>query len=1029
MSIPYLSSTEIISSKNRTIMHAPFGAYENMEQAKAHEKGKSKYYINLNGSWKYKVYASPEEITEDWSCPGELLENMAEMTVPSCQEMQGIDKPVYTNTLYPFYRNGADRSFEVELTEGNYVLNAPHIPKDNLTVCYYRYFQVPDTWDGRKIYLNFGGVETAFLLYVNGKEVGYSEDSKLDAEFDITDFVKQGENLLAIQVYKYSPQSYLEDQDYWHLHGIYRDVEMYSKNPLHIADYQVQTLFGENLKDAKLRVRIWPEAGVALYGTCSVRMSLFNESGEQVMVFQTKTFSEYDRYLQAKCVIEETIPVLNPELWDCEKPYLYTFVVEMLDGQGNQVDIESSRIGFREVRIEKGVLQLNRRRLIVRGANLHEHSAYTGRCVTEKELVDQLLKLKELNFNAVRTCHYPKSSRFYDLCDEFGLYVVDEANIETHGYGGGLSDHPAWTDAYMQRGARMCLRDKNHPCVIIWSLGNESGVGSNHAALYGWLKYYDNRPVQYESGGSLICTSDIIAPMYPGREWIEECMANGDERPFIMCEYAYAKSNSNGNFAEFWELIRKYPRFQGGFLWDFIDKAIAQRGDDGEIRFRYAGAFGENVVDPVPDMCLNGILFADLSQKPSAEEIKVCQAPIYLKYDSWHGMFGTYYLHNECFDSDLSELEFSWELINNGECVQKGILEDIIVPPGEAVPIALPYDPALVQGESFWNLYVRLKEDSFYAKAGHLVYKIQLAAVGSQVYSEDADLWSDQPLNVTEDETYIDITGDGLQIIYNKQEAGLWSCRIGEKELFSSVKNRFMRAPTGIDEGQSDNNSYIMDWKRESLDNLVPTVMKIRWRSAINVVYLEEELSFCNGRLKLEREYQINRKGIRMITRVANSVMVDTLPRIGQSFELPESYGELSWYGCGPQENYADRKSSAFVGIYTDTVRNQHIPYVRPCECGGKEDVRWLEIKDSEGRGMRITGSNLFHFSALPWTLEQYLHANYQDELGESKGVSLTVDGKHAGLGGDTGWTKNIHPEYRIPAGNYFYELKLQWIG
>ena len=1029
MSIPYLFGSEVISSKNRTRMHTPFGAYENMEQAKAHDRGKSKYYINLNGSWKYAVYASTEEIAEDWSCPGELLGEMAEMPIPSCQEMQGIDKPVYTNTIYPFYRNGDDRSFEVELTQDSYELNAPNIPKDNLTVCYYRTFQVPDIWDGRRIYLNFGGVETAFLLCVNGKEVGYSEDSKLDAEFDITDFINQGENLLAVQVYKYSPQSYLEDQDYWHLHGIYRDVDLYSKNPLHIVDYQVQPLFEETLKDAKLRVRIWPEANVALYGTCSARVTLFSEDGEQVMVFQTRTFSEYDRYLQAKYVIEETIPILNPELWDCEKPYLYTFVVELLDGQGNPVDIESSRIGFREVRINQGVLQLNRRRLIMRGANLHEHSAYTGRSVTEEELKNQLLKLKEFNFNAVRTCHYPKSSRFYDLCDELGLYVVDEANIETHGYGGGLSDHPTWTDAYMQRGMRMCLRDKNHPCVIIWSLGNESGVGANHAAMYGWLKFYDNRPVQYESGGSLVDTSDIIAPMYPGREWIEECMASGDERPFIMCEYAYAKSNSNGNFADFWELIRKYPRFQGGFLWDFIDKAIVQKGDDGEIRFRYAGAFGENVIDPVPDMCLNGILFADLSQKPSAEEIKVCQAPIYLEYNSWHGMFGTYYLHNECFDSDLSELEFSWELINDGECVQQGVLDDISVPPGEAVPIALPYDPTLVQGESFWNLYARLKEDCLYAKAGHLVYKIQLAAEGSQVYCEDADLWSEQPLNVSEDDTYIDITGDGLQIIYNKQEAGLWLCRIGDKELFTNVKNRFMRAPTGIDEGQSDNNSYYMDWKRESLDNLDFIVKKIRWRSAVNVVFLEEELSFCNGKLKLEREYQISMKGIRMITKVANSVSVDTLPRIGQSFELPKSYEELRWYGRGPQENYADRKSCAFVGIYKDTVQNQHVPYVRPCECGGKEDVRWLEITDAEGNGMRITGSNLFHFSALPWTLEQYLNADYQDELGESKEVSLTVDGKHAGLGGDTGWTKNIHPEYRIPVGNYLYELKLQWIG
>lgn len=1029
MGLKNLSNRDITSAKNRIRMHVPFGAYENMEQAKVRENSKSKYHINLNGNWKYTVYSSPEEIAEDWSCPGGHLEEMAEIPVPSCIEMQGIDKPVYTNILYPFHRNGSDRSFEVELTQGNYELNAPNIPKDNLTVCYYRTFQVPDTWGGRKIYLNFGGVETAFLLHVNGNEVGYSEDSKLDAEFDVTDFIKQGENLIAVQVFKYSPQSYLEDQDYWHLHGIYRDVALYSKHPLHISDYQVQTLFGENLTDAKLRVRIWPDDGTPLYGSCSVRMTLFNESGEQVMAFQTRTFAEYGHYLQAKYVIEEEIPVRNPELWNCERPYLYTFVVELLDGQGNLADIESCRIGFREVRIHKGILELNRRRLIVRGANLHEHSAYNGRSVPEGELRQQLLKLKELNFNAVRTCHYPKNSLFYDLCDEFGLYVVDEANIETHGFGGGLSDNPVWTDAYLQRGVRMCLRDKNHPCVIIWSLGNESGVGANHAAMYGWLKFYDNRPVQYESGGSLIGTSDIIAPMYPGREWIEECMSNGDERPFIMCEYAYAKSNSNGNFAEFWELIRKYPRFQGGFLWDFIDKAIAQKGEDGKIRFRYAGAFGEDVMDPVPDMCLNGILFADLGQKPAAEEIKVCQAPVYLCRKDWHGMFGVYYLHNECVVSDLSELEFRWELVNDGRCVQEGILDGICIPPGGEIPITLPYDTSLVQGESFWNMYARLKEDCVYAKAGHLVYKIQIAAEGSQMYCEDNDLWSEKPLHVTEDDTFLKITGEGLEIVYDKQNARLSECQIGERKLFSNVKNLFMRAPTGIDEGTADDNCYNADWKREALGSGDFVVEKVRWQNTANTVYLEERLSFCDGKLKLEREYQISAKGIRMITRVSNSVKVDTLPRIGQSLELPKSYENLCWYGRGPQENYADRKGSAFVGIYEDTVQNQHVPYIRPCECGGKEDVRWLEIKDAKGKGMRVTGSNYFHFSALPWTVEQYSQANYQDELGESKGVSLILDGKHAGLGGDTGWTKNIHPEYRIPMGNYFYELKLQWIG
>lgn len=1021
------SCREMISSRNRERMHTPFGAYESVAQAKARDRKGSPYYVSLNGNWKCAVYCSPGQVPQDWADPEARREELREIPVPSCWELQGIGKPVYTNILYPF-QCGGDRSFEVELTKGQYEVSAPKVPEENLTVCYYRSFDLPESWERRRIYLDFGGVETAFALCVNGRTAGYSEDSKLNAEFDITEYVQPGKNVLAVCVFRFSPQSYLEDQDYWHLHGIYRDVSLYSKDELHIADYQVQTLFGESLKDASLRVRIWPREDVPLYGECAVRLGLFDGEGERVLEFTTKPFVRYGHYLDAKYIIEETLPVQNPTLWNCETPCLYTLVLELLDGQGNCRDIESCRVGFREVRIQKGVLELNRRRLIVRGANLHEHSAYTGRAVAETELLQQLLKLKKLNFNAVRTCHYPKDVRFYDLCDELGLYVVDEANIETHGYGGALSDHPAWTDAYLERGKRMCLRDKNHPCVIAWSLGNESGVGANHAAMYGWLKFYDSRPVQYESGGSVVGTSDIIAPMYPEREWIEECMADGDERPFIMCEYAYAKSNSNGNFAQYWELIRKYPRFQGGFLWDFIDKAIAQKGEDGAVCFRYAGAFGEEVKDPVPDMCLNGILFADLTEKPSAEEVKVYQAPVYLKYQSWHGMPGAYYLHNEAFASDLSELEFHWDLLCDGQCVQQGTLDGLNVPPGGEIPVELPYDRSLVRGESFWNLYARMKEDCAYAKAGHLLYKLQLPAEGTQVFCEDADLWSDLQLAVREDGTKILIEGGNLRITYDKERACLTDCRIGEKPLFTDVRNRFLRAPTGIDEGQSDGNSYYGDWQRESVDSPDVRIESIRWRSAESLVIIAERLSFCGGKLKLCREYQISSKGIQMVTDVANGVNVDTLPRIGQSFELPGPYENLVWYGRGPQENYADRKSSAFVGIYSDTVQNQHVPYVRPCECGGREDVRWLEIRDAEGNGMRVTGSPLFHFSALPWTLEQYLRADYQDQLGESNGVSLTLDGAHAGLGGDTGWTRNIHPEYRIPMGRYFYELKLQWI-
>lgn len=1013
---------EIYSSQNRAQMHTPFGAYENLEQAKTCNRKISRYMQSLNGNWKYRAYFCPDMVPQDWATAG--YAEMPEMPVPSCWEMQGVGTPVYTNILYPFNRSEGDHSFETELTSDVYELKAPAVPRNNITVCYYRSFMIPQDWQNRKVFLNFGGVETAFILAVNGKEVGFSEDSKLDAEFDITGYVRPGENILAVKVFRFSPGSYLEDQDYWHLHGIYRDVTLYSKHPQHMADFLVQPVFGDSMSDAFLHIRIWPDQNIPLYGSCTIKLTLFDAKGDTITAFQTKPFAQYGFYLMAKYVIEETIPVPTPQLWNCEKPYLYTLVLEMKDADGNVTDIESCRIGFREVQVRNGILQLNRRRLIVRGVNLHESSPYTGRAVSHEELRRQLLKIKELNFNAVRTCHYPKDSVFYDMCDELGLYVVDEANIETHGYGGGLSDSPQWLDAYMQRGIRMCLRDKNHPCVIVWSLGNESGVGANHGAMYGWMKAYDGRPVQYESGGSQKHVSDILAPMYPDKSWIEDCMASDDIRPFIMCEYAYAKSNSNGNFAEFWELIRKYPRFQGGFIWDFADKAIA----DPEGKMRYAGWFGEDVQDPVPDMCLNGIVFADLTLKPAAEEIKICQAPIYVKYTSWHGMFGAYHLYNEYFTSDLSELQFDWELICDGKVVEQGCFENLTVEPGKDIVLQLPYDRNLVSGEAYWNLYACLKEDTSYASAGHVVYKVQIPAEGTRVYKEDNVFYSDVAVKAEETADAILVTGGKTQILFSKERASILKCVVDGEELFTDERDCFYRAPTGIDEGQGEK-SYNADWKDAGLDTLPLFEKEIRLITVSSAMALIRAVHiYCKGRLQVEREYLITANGLQMTTHVINDLELETIPRIGQSFILPKQYQNLCWYGRGPQENYADRKSSAFMGIYESTVVQQHEHYVRPCECGGHEDVRWLSVTDAASCGLRATGSTPFHFSALPWTIEQYTNASYEDGLGDSEGISLILDGKHAGLGGDTGWTKNIHAEYRIPSGQYFYRIMMMWI-
>lgn len=1006
-------------------MHTPFGVYESVEQALTGDKKCSKMMLNLNGIWQCIVYNDPGQVPVGWENGPQGA--IREIHVPACWEFEGIGFPVYTNMLYPFNRESGDHSYETELTKGVYELNAPHIPKDNLTVCYYRKFDLPSSFEDKNVFLNFGGVETAYELAVNGHYIGFSEDSKLDSEFEITKYLCPGENLIAAKVMRFSPQSYLEDQDYWHVHGIYRDVTLYAKNRLRMVDYQVQTLFGDSLDQAKLRVRVWPDSNTPLYGEGKVKISLYDSNRKLILSKESKPFAEYGFYLMAKYVMEEEIPVERPMLWDSEHPNLYTLVLELSDGDGNVTDIESCRIGFREVRIENGILQLNRKRMIIRGTNLHEWSPYTGRAVPEEELRKTICSMKALNFNAIRTSHYPKNTMFYDICDEYGMYVVDEANVETHGYGGALSDSPLWLDAYLQRVVRMCLRDKNHPCVIIWSLGNESGVGANHSAMYGWLKEYDNRPVQYESGGGKPNTSDLLCPMYADQDWIENCMSGDDKRPMVLCEYIYAKSNSNGNMDLYWDLVRKYPRFQGGFLWDYQDKAIEQTKENGSKWMRYAGAFSEDVVDPVPDMCLNGIVFADLEPKPAAWELQSLQSPVQIIYWSWHGILGSYYIVNEQTSSDCGDMLFRWELVCNGERVQEGVWENIRIAPGERMAIELPYDRALVKGEAFFNVYVSLKEDTFYAKAGHVFYRIQLEAEGSRAYCPAQLPFGEGALGVMESSDQIFVEGGKIRVVIDRKTGTIAEASKAGETILNGERDLFYRAPTGIDEGQGAG-SYRQQWDEAGLQDAKPIVKDIRVLNAESVVVVKIKTEFLDGKLSLDKSYEISEAGISLTVNVCNGTGLETLPRIGQGFHLPPRFERIKYYGRGPWENYRDRKKMSLVGLYETTVSEMHVPYVRCCECGGREDVRFLELNDGKGNGIRVTGGAYFHFSALPWSVDEYTQANYQDELPNSSGTFLAVDAIHAGLGGDTGWTRNIHPEYRILPGRYLYRIDLEWI-
>ncbi len=1040
-----------VTQRNRYPMHSPYGAYETVAQALTCDRNVSKYVQSLNGVWKFHMYEMPEKVEPDFMKADFNASGWEEIPVPSNWELLGYGKPVYTNIVYPFESKGAESEFEMEIAKGEYVLNAPFVPNENLTGCYRREFEVPKYFDGKDIFIDFGGVESCFYLWINGQPVGYSQDSKVNAEFDITDYVKTGTNLLALQVMRVCDGSYLEDQDYWHLSGIYRDVRIYAKAKQRILDYKVETLFEQNDFDkATLSVMVHPNNQVPLYGEYHVEMTLYDADKKKVAELNTIPFAKCTAYLDSRYMAKPSVEIDKPLLWSSETPYLYTLVLEMKDAEGNTTDIESCRVGFRQVRInERGVLLLNGKRLVIRGVNRHEFCPEGGRHVTKEYMRREIIRMKQLNFNAVRTCHYPDSVDWYDLCDELGIYLVDETNLETHGYGGQLSSDPEWTHAYVERASRMVLRDKNHPSVILWSLGNESGAGMNHAAMYGWIKEYDKtRYVQYESNNPGKNITDIIAPMYPQKAWVEEVMADdSDLRPFIMCEYAYAKSNSNGNFMEFWDLVDKYPRCHGGFLWDFADKALVQKTDAGDSKYVYGGAFGEAIVDRVPDMCLNGVVFADLSLKPGAYEVKNVQAPVRI-VETTNALFEevTLSIQNLYHTLDLSHLKVAWEVVSNGECVQQGTMEALCAEAGESLELQIPYDRKMVCGESYLNLYVQLKEDTCYEKSGFEIYRKQIK-LSREIYRlPDKEITEKSVSCIQRDNQYI-ITGDGIEVIYNKEVGAFSKVVYQDTEYFTGGTEEFYRAPTGIDEGQhepDDMAHYVAHWEKAGLNRLRKNVYAVSYYSCDTLIVIKEKAEFVPGEqwsgmqydakrcgndgkqvvICTETIYFIGSRGIEVQKTVINQSGADTLPRIGQSFTFSKDFQSVEWYGRGPWESYRDRKSAAFMGKYKGTVDDMHVPFIKPCECGGREDARYLILTDGKHK-LTVTGGADFHFSVLPYSLVQYADADYQDELGE-KGVHLLLDAWHTGLGGDTGWRKTIHPEYFMGDGIYTYKFTLR---
>jgi beta-galactosidase len=971
-------------------------------------------YFSLNGLWKFRWSPRPADRPLDFWKTEADIRDWKETPVPSNWMFQGYDIPIYVNTTYEFARNP----------------KPPFVPHDQNPVgSYRRTFAVPADWAGMDVFLHFGAVKSFFYVWVNGEKAGLSKDSKTPAEWNITRFLKPGENVLAAEVYRWSDGSYLECQDFWRLAGIERDVYLYAAPKVRIRDYEVRAGLDGSYRNGRLEVTV--EIGgqaASPQGPPSVSLTLLDAAGKNVLA----TTGRPDPGEAGRAVVRFDRTLQGVRRWSAETPELYRLVLELRDASGKTLEAVSSKIGFRTSEIKNGQLLVNGAAVLLKGVNRHEHDPYTGHVISEESMRRDIELMKQSNINAVRTCHYPDDPRWYELCDEYGLYLVDEANIESHGMGYGpesLAKDPEWGPAHLDRVARMVERDKNHPSVIIWSLGNEAGDGVNFEEAYRWLKGRDpSRPVQYERAG-LRAHTDVYCPMYESIEGMLKYASEKQARPLIQCEYAHSMGNSTGNLQDYWDAIESHEQLQGGFIWDWVDQGYAAKNAKGEFFWAFGGDYGPADVPSDRNFCCNGLVGPDRTPHPALHEVKKVYQ--FVKFAAADLPSGRIELRNRYDFIGLDRFDAVWELFANGKPLATGKIESPAVAPHAAAVFRIPlprlqHEP---RTEYFLNVSLRTRQASPGVPKGHIVAAEQLPL---PISSSGAPAPGSVPpsLSIDDGPRFIRVAGGDFSVGFDRATGALDSYLSGGRELISSgVEPNFWRAPTDNDFGNQMPRRLSV-WRQASLYRDLRSI-SVRengpGRATVAVEY-----GLLGGAATQLLEYAISGDGRVVVTgklALKTGTKMPELPRVGLKLAVPAAFDSVQWFGRGPFENYWDRKTAAFVGLY-ETTADEPFPYVSPQEYGNRTDTRWLAVRDAEGYGLLISGDPVLEFSVHPhWP---------EDLTQESRGAihppdverrlfnCLTLDSAQMGVGGDDSWGARIHPPYTLPAKDRGFTMTLQ---
>ncbi|WP_167612026.1 glycoside hydrolase family 2 TIM barrel-domain containing protein [Maribellus sediminis] len=1014
---------------NKEKPHATLMPFRTIDEALTQKNHQSVFYQTLSGTWKFNWVRKPADRPVDFYQPNYDVSSWDDIQVPSNWELEGYGVPIYVNHQYEFADHKAPISDEIEFIEDLYPAHPGQVPHDyNPVGSYRRTFTVPESWDGRQVFIQFGAVKSAFYLWINGQKVGYSQGSKTPAEWDITRYLKAGENVVAAEVYRWSDGSYLECQDFWRISGIERDVYIYSTPKVRVRDFFAKADLDSDYKNGllSLDVDLKNQVSKLRSGNYTVQYQIFDTKGGLIAEDEQEAKINNKENLQLNFSKE----IENPLKWTAETPNLYSLVISLKNTDGETTEVVSAKIGFRKIEIIDAIFYINGVPVAIKGVNRHEHDQYTGHVISEEAMIKEIALMKQFNINAVRTSHYPNDERFYDLCDEYGLYVTNEANIESHGmyYGEhSLAKKPEWTAAHVDRNMRMVERDKNHPCVIVWSMGNEAGDGVVFSEVYKAIKERDpSRPIHYERA-IMGENTDIYCPQYPGVQSLLNYKKEKKPKPFISSEYSHAMGNSNGNLADLWDVFNedRNDQLQGGYIWDWIDQALVKKADDGTEFWAYGGDYGENMPSDNNFVC-NGIISADYTPHPAMWEVKYAyQYVLFSKTDE--GFKVTNY-HDFI---DLSDYEISWTISDNGVKKFGGTFENINLKPGESKVLVFPVPQmALLPGiERFVDFSVKLKKAKPFRPAGFEVAHEQFKLEGN--YKAPFSEGNHIELKTKEVENNIVIEGENFELTFDKTSGRISSYVINGVELIKSGPQvNFWRPANDNDKG-----SRMLDrlgiWREVSRE-VKPAGISSELISGKEVL-ITVNYSFDQVDAKQEVTYTVSNDGkIKVNSSIKiNGEKVPDLPRFGMRWEMPVNFDNLEYYGRGPQENYIDRNRSAFVGIYDSKVADQYFKYVRPQENGNKSDVRWFELRNENGFGLRVTGDAPIGFSALHNPIEDFDMEDMQDyrhtnDIVKRDGVFITTDLKQMGVAGDNSWGARPYKEYSLSAQDYEFGFTIE---